>query len=248
VDPAAVAAAAEEFIRAYLPAIVPYGWVDVKLRAVKDGRAHDVDWTELIWGEVTMEMKQLVENSGTSTHVWYGVSYYGVYLQRLIWVQRPELFQPPPELSVADVPATLCVRKNQESNRSAAKENRKRCAEEPDMQSIEGGSKQIDVACKKIDSASVIIDAAAKKFCSASDMIDAISKKIDSASMTFDASAKKFCSASDMIDATSRKIDLASDRFDTASKKFDAAAKMMDATSKMISSTFKKIDSVSERF
>uniref|UniRef100_A0ACD5VF64 Uncharacterized protein n=1 Tax=Avena sativa TaxID=4498 RepID=A0ACD5VF64_AVESA len=227
VDPDAVAFAAEEFMNVYLPAIGPYGWVDVKLKAVKGGRAHAVDWTELIWGQVTTEMSQILE---------YGVSYYGVYLQRLIQVERPELFQPPPpERSVAAAPRTLCVRRKLESNPSAVKENRKRCCSEPDMQDIEVSSKKIDVASKKIDSASVTIDAAAKKFDSASMMMDAASKKIDLAYERFD---EKIDVATKMMDAKLEKIVLASERFD---EKFDVATKVMDAK-------LEKIVLASERF
>uniref|UniRef100_A0ACD5VLP5 Uncharacterized protein n=1 Tax=Avena sativa TaxID=4498 RepID=A0ACD5VLP5_AVESA len=250
VDPDAVAFAAEEFINVYLPAIGPYGWVDVKLKAVQDGRAHGVDWTELIWGQVATEMSQMLENRSTYG-LDYGVSYYGVYLQRLIRVERPELFQPSPKRSVAAAPTALCIRKKLESNPSAVKENRKRCFE-PDMQNIKVSSKKIDVASNKVDSASVTIDAAANKFSSASKkndlaserfdekfdmatkMMDATLKKINVASERFD---DKFGVATKMMDATSKKIDLASERFDD---KFDMATKMMDAVSK-------KIDLASER-
>ncbi|KAM0927440.1 hypothetical protein ACQ4PT_002876 [Festuca glaucescens] len=249
VYPAALASAAEEFIKVYLPAIVPYGWVDVKLRAVKHGRAHDVDWTELIWGEVTMEMRQLLQNSTT---YGCGLIHYGAYLQMLIWFQRPELFRP----SMADAPP----QKKQGSNGSAVlKENRKRCLEPHMPKNNMMSSNLFEEASKKIDSASVIIDAAAKKFCSASNMIDATSKKIDSAS---DAASKKLDVATKLMDATSKKIDLASERFDD---KFDVATKMMDVTSKkiylasqrfddkfdvatkMMDATSKKIDLASQR-
>ncbi|KAK1661463.1 hypothetical protein QYE76_049622 [Lolium multiflorum] len=191
--------------------MVRYGWVDIKLRAVQDGRAHEVDWAELIWGEVNMEMKHLLENT---TAYGYGVINYGAYLQMLIWSQRPDLLRP----SMADAPP----HKKQGGNGSPVlKENR-------NMPKNNMGSNQFDVASKKIDSASAVIDAAAKKFGSASNMIDAASKKVDSAS---DAASKKLDLATKMMDATSKKIDSASD---AASKKLDMATKMMDATSKKI--------------
>jgi hypothetical protein len=132
VHPAAVAAAAEEFIKVFLPplpGIVRYGWVDIKLRAVQDGRAHEVDWTELFWGEVTMEMRHLLEN--TTTAYRYGVIHYGAYLQMLIWSQRPELLRPS---MVADAPPH---KKQGSSNGSPVlKENRNRCYFEPNMPRI----------------------------------------------------------------------------------------------------------------
>ncbi|KAM0857931.1 hypothetical protein ACQ4PT_048167 [Festuca glaucescens] len=245
VHPAAVASAAEEFIKVYLPplpAIVTYGWVDVKLRAVKDGRAHEVDWTELIWGEVTMEMRHLIQNTTT---YGCGVIHYGAYLQMLIWFQRPELFRP----SVADAPP----HKKQGTNGSALlKENRKRCLEPHMPKNNMMSSNLFDVASKKIDSASAIIDAAAKKLCSASNMIDATSKKIDSAS---DVASKKFDLATKMMDATSKKIDekldVATKLMDATSKKIDLASQRLDdkfdVATKMMDATSNKIDLASQR-
>nr|XP_051185306.1 uncharacterized protein LOC127299389 isoform X2 [Lolium perenne] len=52
VDPAAVALAAQEFGQVYFPAPTKYrGLVDAALGAVKDGRAHEIDWKRLIWAQ-----------------------------------------------------------------------------------------------------------------------------------------------------------------------------------------------------
>lgn len=60
--------------------------------------AHRVDWTELIWGLVEKEMVDLAQ--GTRTDWAY---YYGAYLHRLIWVERPDIFRPP----LAEIPPEL---------------------------------------------------------------------------------------------------------------------------------------------
>jgi hypothetical protein len=71
--------------------------------------------TELLWELLKQEMEHLVESESTDC-----VSYYGAFLQRLIWVQRPQLFQPPPETPAEAVaPLALCVWKEQESNLAA---------------------------------------------------------------------------------------------------------------------------------
>jgi hypothetical protein len=71
--------------------------------------------TELLWELLKQEMEHLVESESTGC-----VSYYGAFLQRLIWVQRPQLFQPPPETPAEAVaPLALCVWKEQESNLAA---------------------------------------------------------------------------------------------------------------------------------
>jgi hypothetical protein len=60
--------------------------------------------TWVLWELVKLEMEHLDESESTDR-----VSYYDGYLQRLIWVQRPELFQLPLETSVALALAALCV-------------------------------------------------------------------------------------------------------------------------------------------
>ncbi|KAM0905034.1 hypothetical protein ACQ4PT_017635 [Festuca glaucescens] len=89
VDPAVVALAAKEFGEVYFPPPTKhYGLVDAALGAVKDGRAHDIDWKVLIWDQVMAEMEHLIEKNITDTD---RVSYYGLYLQ------RPDLFRLPPK-------------------------------------------------------------------------------------------------------------------------------------------------------
>uniref|UniRef100_A0A0D9WQZ0 Uncharacterized protein n=1 Tax=Leersia perrieri TaxID=77586 RepID=A0A0D9WQZ0_9ORYZ len=55
-------------------------------QAVRDGMAHRVDWTGLIWGLVEKEMQDLPKRDD-------GLCYYGAYLQRLISTQKPDLFE-----------------------------------------------------------------------------------------------------------------------------------------------------------
>ncbi|XP_051185305.1 uncharacterized protein [Lolium perenne] len=108
VDPAAVALAAQEFGQVYFPAPTKYrGLVDAALGAVKDGRAHEIDWKVLIWDRVMAEMEHLIENNIAAADADM-VSYYGLYLQRLIWAQRPELLRLPPK----KIDATLDMASN----------------------------------------------------------------------------------------------------------------------------------------
>ncbi|KAM0827717.1 hypothetical protein ACQ4PT_068016 [Festuca glaucescens] len=115
-DRAARASASIEFARVYIGAPaeastgmkrrLPSTFFD---KNVKRGPDYT---TELIWELLKQEMEHLIESESTDC-----VSYYGAFLQRLIWVERPELFQPPPELLSEAV--ALCVRKEQESNLAA---------------------------------------------------------------------------------------------------------------------------------
>ncbi|XP_006657030.2 uncharacterized protein LOC102704430 [Oryza brachyantha] len=92
-DPAAVVAASQELLQAYvLPlfqgddmCILPQEVVAAE-QAVKDGSAHRVDWAGLIWGLVEKEMHDLPKRDD-------GLCYYGAYLQRLIRAHKPELFE-----------------------------------------------------------------------------------------------------------------------------------------------------------
>uniref|UniRef100_A0A0E0LCC1 Uncharacterized protein n=1 Tax=Oryza punctata TaxID=4537 RepID=A0A0E0LCC1_ORYPU len=92
-DPAAVVAAAMELLQAYV--LPPFQGDDMCIlppevaaaeQTVRDGSAHRVDWAGLIWGLVEKEMQDLPKRDD-------GLCYYGAYLQRLIWAQKPELFE-----------------------------------------------------------------------------------------------------------------------------------------------------------
>jgi hypothetical protein len=128
---------------------------------------------------VKEEMEHLVESESTDR-----VSYYAAFLQRLIWVESPELFQLPPEPSVAAAPTALCVRMEQGSNRATIQENQKRCSESG-IHKAESSSEQIDMASKKI----YLGVRKKQKCCSESHMqeIEARSKKTDTASLIIDA-------------------------------------------------------------
>uniref|UniRef100_A0ACD5WZZ7 Uncharacterized protein n=2 Tax=Avena sativa TaxID=4498 RepID=A0ACD5WZZ7_AVESA len=132
--------------------------------------------TELVWELVKQEMEHLAESESTD---W--VSYYGAFLHRLIWVEIPELFQPPPELSMSVAPAALSVAKEQGNNPATIHENQKRCSESPDIGISgrrEASSKQIDMASKKFDSASNINIASPKMIETTSKQLDARTKKL----------------------------------------------------------------------
>jgi hypothetical protein len=135
-DRAAVASAAREFTRVYIGAPAEAATaVKRRLPGVffeKDASRGPEYTTELLWELVKHEMEHLVQSESTD---W--VSYYAAFLQRLVWVERPELFQLPPAVA----PAAFCVC-NQEAD----------CGSEFDIDTSEGpSSKQIDMASKKLD-------------------------------------------------------------------------------------------------
>ncbi|KAM0868230.1 hypothetical protein ACQ4PT_041464 [Festuca glaucescens] len=103
---AAVTAAAEEFMEVYILAASDDGelpfMVDLDFKSVRIGMARRVDWRMLIWEQVRAEMKRL-----TGSHDTDMACFYGAYLQRLIWVQREELFRLPPEVFMSDAPPAL---------------------------------------------------------------------------------------------------------------------------------------------
>ncbi|KAM0835967.1 hypothetical protein ACQ4PT_062586 [Festuca glaucescens] len=236
VDPA-VASAAQEFTKVY---ILQRGVKDAALRAVGEGRAHDIDWTGLIWRQVMVEIKVFLANQSTDR-----VCYHGAHLQRLIWVQRPELFRLPLEergidrLVVGDNqktcweadnmhrPTLFQLRPQEERgiNPAAVNENQKRCLEFH-MQEATPRPQQINLASNKYDAAS---------------------KNFDSASERFIVASKNFFPASMMTDAKSEKIHMAAEGFDAASEKLDMASKMMDAVSKMIEATSKQLNARGKR-
>ncbi|XP_062228967.1 uncharacterized protein LOC133926846 [Phragmites australis] len=94
VDPAAVAPAVMQLLQEYV--LLPFQGDDMCIlpqevaaaeQAVREGLAHRVDWAGLIWGLVEKEMLELPKRED-------GVCYYGPHLQRLIWAQKPKLFEP----------------------------------------------------------------------------------------------------------------------------------------------------------
>jgi hypothetical protein len=241
------------------------GLVDEALRAVEDGRAHDIDWKVLIWVQVRHEMVHLVEKKSTDR-----VTYYTAYLQRLICVQRPELFQVPPEepalpiqkrfifvqrpelfqLPPDEPDQPLAIKKKRGRDRASVFGNKKHCSES-DMSTAQARSKKIHSAFEKFDVASKKIDATSKKFDmqkteERSKKIDLASKKIDATLNKFDLAFEKFAAASKEIDATSKKFDSVSKMIDATSKKFDSASKMMHDTSKKFDSASKTIKAASK--
>ncbi|VAI77167.1 unnamed protein product [Triticum turgidum subsp. durum] len=89
---AALVSAAQEFMRV---CIHPW-FTDCALsqevagaeQTVKDGSPHKVNWGGIIWGIIEKEIHELPERGD-------GVCQYGAYLQRLIRVQKPLLFELP---------------------------------------------------------------------------------------------------------------------------------------------------------
>ncbi|XP_047064525.1 factor of DNA methylation 1-like [Lolium rigidum] len=102
-DSAIVSFAAAEFMKAYILTPLEAGGdrntevAGVARQAaemVMDGRADAVDWTALIWVLVEEEMFDL--SNGTRSN---SACYYGAYLQRILWLQFPDRFQPWPEIT-----------------------------------------------------------------------------------------------------------------------------------------------------
>ncbi|XP_037479581.1 uncharacterized protein LOC119356712 [Triticum dicoccoides] len=99
--PPGLASAAEWFIEAYIlkplraraaaegrPRRLPSD-VDLALYRAKFGMVHKVDWSRLIWD---LAEKEMVDLSKGRRPDW--TCHYAAYLQRLIWVDNPGLFQP----------------------------------------------------------------------------------------------------------------------------------------------------------
>nr|XP_051230142.1 factor of DNA methylation 2-like [Lolium perenne] len=224
VDPAAVASAAQEFTKVY---ILRRGVKDAALRVVEEGRAHCIDWTGLIWRQVKVEMKVFMANQSADDRVCY----HGAHLQRLIWVQRPELFSRLPLEELG-------------SNRSVVGDNRKPCWEPDNMQrptlfqlrpQPQEGRGINRASVNENQKPCLEINLSSKKY-------DAASKNFDLASERFIVASKNFFPASMITDAKSKKIDMAAEGLDAASEKLDMASKMMDAVSRMIESTSKQLD------
>jgi len=94
VNPAAVAPAVMQLLQDYV--LLPFQGDDMCIlpqevaaaeQAVREGLAHRVDWAGLIWGLVEKELVELPKRDD-------GVCYFGLHLQRLIWAQKPNLFEP----------------------------------------------------------------------------------------------------------------------------------------------------------
>ncbi|KAK1660989.1 hypothetical protein QYE76_049148 [Lolium multiflorum] len=117
-DKADRASASREFARVYIgdPAAASTGMKRRLPRVLFQRKKQDQDYmVELFWELLKQEMEHLIESESTDC-----VSYYGAFLQRLIWVQTPELFQPAPEQPAEAVaPLALCVWKEPESNLAA---------------------------------------------------------------------------------------------------------------------------------
>ncbi|XP_047058176.1 uncharacterized protein LOC124664782 [Lolium rigidum] len=164
-DGAARASASREFARVYIgaPAEASTG-IKRRLPSIffdKNVKRGPDYTTELLWELLKQEMEHMVESESTGC-----VSYYAAFLQRLIWVQRPELFQPPSsEEAVAPAalcvqpppeslsseeavaPTALCLWKAQESNLPTIHENHE-CCSESDICRAEASPKQVDMASK----------------------------------------------------------------------------------------------------
>uniref|UniRef100_A0A0D9WUS4 Factor of DNA methylation 1-5/IDN2 domain-containing protein n=1 Tax=Leersia perrieri TaxID=77586 RepID=A0A0D9WUS4_9ORYZ len=75
--------------------------VDFTAESVSRGRAHQVDWSTLIWNLAHDEMIAIATRRRRTKDC-----FNGVYWLRHIWVQRPDLFPspPPPEIVVEEMP------------------------------------------------------------------------------------------------------------------------------------------------
>uniref|UniRef100_A0ACD5ZZW1 Uncharacterized protein n=1 Tax=Avena sativa TaxID=4498 RepID=A0ACD5ZZW1_AVESA len=222
-DTSAVTSAVREFTKVYIGAPA----TDAKRRLpsaffVKNVKRGPEYTTELLWELLKQEMEHLVQSESAD---W--VSYYAAFLQRLIWVEMPELFQPPPpsELSVEVAPAALLVRKEHGNSLATIHENQKRCSESSHI----SGSKQIDMASKKIDLASEVNIAASKMIQTMSKQLEARTKQpsekdgdVQAVESLNQALVTKDIETNDIIDrseVSSKQIDMASKKIGLASKK-----------------------------
>uniref|UniRef100_A0A453GHV8 Factor of DNA methylation 1-5/IDN2 domain-containing protein n=2 Tax=Aegilops tauschii subsp. strangulata TaxID=200361 RepID=A0A453GHV8_AEGTS len=138
------------------------------------GGGHGVNWATLIWCEARDEMAHLVQRD-RSDHDCY----YGAYLQRLIWWQRPDLFQLPLEPGASRAQQQQAIRTNQSASDEIQTLRSELLLK---IHQVEVRSKQIDLALEKIDAASKAIDATSKKFDAISKQLDARSKQLDARS------------------------------------------------------------------
>ncbi|XBI24891.1 hypothetical protein VPH35_049912 [Triticum aestivum] len=112
VDDAVVVSAAHEFL---------------KMKLTSAAGAHNFSWAWFIWAQVKREMEQFFEKKRRT----YKPCYSAMYMQRLIWAERPDVFQLPPEPSMVDASAATALRRQQHQG-----SNRKRSSE-PDTHKTE---------------------------------------------------------------------------------------------------------------
>ncbi|KAM0826211.1 hypothetical protein ACQ4PT_069031 [Festuca glaucescens] len=106
--------------------------------------------------------------------------HYAAYLQRLIWVKRPDLFLPPPADALPEQPALQRLQQAWKSHRSEAGDNKKFYSElESKMRELEERSKLNDERSKQIDATSEQLKVWSMELVAKSKQIDALAAQCD---------------------------------------------------------------------
>ncbi|KAK1682355.1 hypothetical protein QYE76_043203 [Lolium multiflorum] len=206
VDPSAVAYAATKFINTYVLAPLQAtnegklpSYVVSAAQRVEDGMAHTVDWTFLIWRLVVDEMFHLRNGMRAD---W--ACHYGAYLQRLIWVKRPDLFLPPP---VADALPEQAALQSRKTRRLQVDDNQKLRSElESKLQELEARLKLNDERSKQIDATSEQLEARSMEVVAKSKQIDALVAQCDYDRRNLDQEKEKLHSEMQAIESRSQAL------------------------------------------
>uniref|UniRef100_A0ACD5U098 Uncharacterized protein n=2 Tax=Avena sativa TaxID=4498 RepID=A0ACD5U098_AVESA len=243
VDPSVVASAAQEFAKVY---ILRKNLKDAVLTAVKEGKAHDIYWTGLICRQVKVEIKLLIANQSTSSS---RVCYHGAHLQRLIWVQKPELFRLLPECTKYDATSQKF---DLASERFAAASKNFGSASimiDATSKKIDPASERFDAASKKLDAATKMMDEACQMIEATSNHLDAREKQLGEQEGKLDATAKKLCQQKGKLDATAEqlveqegKLDARAKQLDEEKCKLDVRAKQLDEEEGRLDTRAKQLD------
>ncbi|XBI15684.1 hypothetical protein VPH35_058056 [Triticum aestivum] len=135
VDDAVVVSAANYFLNVYLlPPLTAYTSLSPAsvrdLQVTSAAGAHNFSWMWFIWAQVKREMEQFFEKKRRT----YKPCYSAMYMQRLIWAERPDVFELPPEPSMVDASAALRLQPQKHQGSSS----------EPDMHKAEAARSEQD--------------------------------------------------------------------------------------------------------
>ncbi|KAG8094486.1 hypothetical protein GUJ93_ZPchr0012g21301 [Zizania palustris] len=109
-------------------------------QAMREGSAHRVDWAGLIWGLVEKEMLELPKRDD-------GLCYYGAYLQRLIWAQKPKLFEQTEDEDKGEVILEVSDMDEEDGDDGAIDLD----AKNKSLVELESGDTNADVSSKSLD-------------------------------------------------------------------------------------------------
>ncbi|CAM0955117.1 unnamed protein product [Alopecurus aequalis] len=225
-DSAMVISAAKEFTRLYiLPSVqastdrVLY---EQSLTWVEAGRPDYVDWVRLLPDIVKKEMQQLAKSENAN-----GACYYGAYIQRLMWVEKPELLELPPEPPVA----TSCLPRKETAAAIPPKEDSpSKVTDSPSRQLVAQGSSPATVnkKQKQIDMPSKVTDSPSRQLVAQGSSPPTVNKKqkqIDMPSKVTDSPSRQLVaqgSSPPTVNKKQKQIDMPSKVTDSPSRRLVA--------------------------